>query len=273
MTNIKSIYLIIVSSILIGLSFSCDRIPEKDRLIPVENKQIDGRRTILLEDFTGVNCVNCPKAAEAIHEIQNLFKGNVVAVGLHGHTGFTPEDSPLFSKEAQAYYNRFAAGAPLPAGMINRVPQAGSSSIINTTYTGWSGIIAALIEGNKQIFSIKAYAKTPDDIEQVSATITVKAVAKDAPKNLKLQVWVIENNIEGQPQAGVEGGEPYVHQHVLRGALNGEWGQDLTLDQEVNCPAKSFSKIDDIANCKVVAFVYDAKTMEVYEATEVAITK
>ncbi len=252
------------------LSTSCQQIAKEDRFIELDEITTNGKRTVLLEDFTGVNCVNCPQAAESIHAITQLYKPNIIPVGLHGHSGFTPKNSPLFCEEAEVYYNTFGKGAPLPAGMINRTAQEGTNSKINTNYSSWAGIIGDIIKNNAQLFVIEVNASSPDNVETVEARYKVTATSTASPSNIKIQLWVIENDIEGIPQAGVENNSNYKHQHVLRGALNGTWGENIQLNQALHCK-KVISKIDMIENCKVVAFVYDAKTMEVYEAKEVKI--
>ncbi len=48
---------------------ACDNIDEDDRFIPVERPHSE--KTVLIEEFTGARCVNCPDGAAvvaALHE-------------------------------------------------------------------------------------------------------------------------------------------------------------------------------------------------------------
>ena len=54
----RLLYIVIAAVLLVG----CDVIGENDRFIPVDVKV--GERIVLLEEFTGFRCVNCPLAAE-----------------------------------------------------------------------------------------------------------------------------------------------------------------------------------------------------------------
>ena len=65
-----------------GLMFvACNEISDDDRFIYVEPADIAKR--VLLEDFTGQRCVNCPAAAELIEQIQEEYGAdNVIAVGM-----------------------------------------------------------------------------------------------------------------------------------------------------------------------------------------------
>ena len=43
------------------------------------------KKNVLLEDFTGQDCSNCPRAAETAHQLQETFGADrVVVVALHG---------------------------------------------------------------------------------------------------------------------------------------------------------------------------------------------
>lgn len=267
----RAFILSILSVGLLSFVTSCSKIDPNNRLLPLEKSTAnEGTRTVLLEDFTGEKCVNCPKAAKAIHDIQEIFGKNVVAVGLHGTTAFTPQGSTLFTEEAAAYYQRFANGVGLPTGIISRNVFSGKTTMPINEFATWSGLIKGLLASKPRLFSIHASA-TSDGIDAITSTVKVEAYAQEnLPKNLMLQVWVTEDGITGIPQDGAEDKYNYVHNHVLRGSLNGIWGEAITLNQEVTSQ-RSLENITDIKNCHVVAFVYDAQTMEVYEATSITI--
>lgn len=271
MTKTKSILSGLLVAATAFMVVSCDKIAPDARFKEMKQPEKEmARRTVLLEDFTGVECVNCPKAAEAIHEMQATFKKNLVAVGLHGHKGFTPENSPLFSTDAAEYYKRFADGAGLPTGIINRTKFPAEQTLAIAAYSSWAGFVNGILNTKPQIFAIEASA-TSDGISEISATVSVKAVAtENLPTNLKLQVWVIENGITGVAQSGTPNKLKYEHNHVLRGALNGTWGESLELNKSYSYK-KSLDKIKRAKNCRLVSFVYDTDTMEVYEANEVEI--
>lgn len=62
--------------------FSCDNIAEGDRLIYVAPVEVS--KNVLIEDFTGQRCLNCPTATETIHGLQETYGGTkVIAVGLY----------------------------------------------------------------------------------------------------------------------------------------------------------------------------------------------
>ena len=61
---------------------ACSNIDESERLIYVEPAHV--ARAVLIEDFTGQRCVNCPNAVAEIERLQEAYgEENVIAVGIH----------------------------------------------------------------------------------------------------------------------------------------------------------------------------------------------
>ena len=91
MKSIKNIYNAVAGKCLIGITAaaavmgmaSCTDIDENDRLMYVKPAEV--KKHVLIEDFTGQRCVNCPKATNLIHSLQQQFgEDNVIAVGIYG---------------------------------------------------------------------------------------------------------------------------------------------------------------------------------------------
>ena len=63
-------------------AIACSEIPEDERLVYVEPPAVN--RAVLIEDFTGQRCVNCPNAIIEIEQLEQQYgKENVIAVGIH----------------------------------------------------------------------------------------------------------------------------------------------------------------------------------------------
>ena len=68
--------------LLLLLLTACSNIDEDERLIYVEPAEVN--RPVLIEDFTGQACVNCPNATATIHELQQTYgEDNIIAVAIH----------------------------------------------------------------------------------------------------------------------------------------------------------------------------------------------
>ena len=77
----------------------------------------------------------------------------------------------------------------------------------------------------------------------------------------KLQVWVVEDSITAiQKMPDGSYNSQYIHRHVFRGAVNGDWGTDISIDEGEKKTDKFDVTIDDTWNRKqlsAVVFVYN----------------
>ena len=103
--------------------------------------------------------------------------------------------------------------------------------------------------------NVKADTTTSAD----SVTVTVDLTpASDI--NGKLQIWITESNITALQQNGNNIDLSYVHNHVYRASVNGTWGEDMVLSDNVLQTVRRQIKIKDNwvkKNLSVVAFVYN----------------
>jgi thiol-disulfide isomerase/thioredoxin len=73
----------ILAAVLIAASmFSCDKIEPPYR----QGGVVTAERKVLLEDYTGSRCVNCPSAARIAHDLKQVYGENLIVLGIH--TGF-----------------------------------------------------------------------------------------------------------------------------------------------------------------------------------------
>ena len=102
--------------------WSCDTVKEEDRLIYVKPAEVN--RSVLIEDFTGQRCVNCPTATEEIEKLQEQYGDAVIAVGIHsgpfGHrTTMSSARLPLCTETGDDYYTHWGIEYQ-PGVKINR---------------------------------------------------------------------------------------------------------------------------------------------------------
>ena len=245
---------------------SCSNIADDERLIYV--KQPDVNRKVLVEDFTGQRCVNCPAATLEIEKMQEQFgHDNVIAVGIHsGPLGFKGSASllGLATELGDEYYSHFAISYQ-PQGLVNRTGKQ--------DYQQWAASVRELIQ---QAAPLTISLDCAYDSVSRQATIDVQALATTGTVDGKLQLWVVEDsitamqlryNIVDQPTSGQLQDRQYVHNHVLRAAVNGTWGDEVSIS-EGQALTKHYAFTADEAwkteHLSVVAFVYnDAGVVQV----------
>ena len=241
----------IVALAALGLSFTaCDDIKESERYIPV-TPDTKTEKAVLIEDFTGMNCVNCPNAAEEIQKIQTAYGAEkIIAVAVHGE--MPGLSGPLANALGTEYYNHWGVET-LPIGMVDR------QGLQN--YTSWMATADARLKAQVTPLSL-SLENTVYNEDARSITVQVNAQA-EADLTAKLQVWITESNIKSfQKMPDGSTNLNYIHNHVLRDAVNGAWGEPITLDAGVNQQVTYTYAIPEdknwnAENLAVVAFVYN----------------
>ena len=87
-------------------AMGCDKIDINNTHKPFE--PVGGQKAVLIKDFTGVRCVNCPAAAETAHELQHLLGEDRIFI-LSVHAGFLAQPIGNFpdflTEEGTIWYN------------------------------------------------------------------------------------------------------------------------------------------------------------------------
>ena len=238
----------------LGLMVACDEVSVNDRLIYVEPPQVS--RAVLIEDYTGQYCVNCPRATEEIERLIEQYGDSIViAVAIHsGPFGKSKgEPSPLYTEVGDMYFNTWGMSAQ-PIGLIDRL--FGSTPF---SYTDWAGGVnyEVAIEPPVSFLTDIDY-----DSETRDASIEVQTIGLDsALVSGKLQVWLVEDSIDSfqlMPDGSRE--EHYNHMHVFRASVNDPWGDALSVSHGQVAVKNYELKLDPAwvpEHCSVVTFLYD----------------
>lgn len=234
---------------------ACDHIAEGDRLIEVAGPApTETSKTVLLEDFTGQRCSNCPTGTEVIEQLQAVYGDRLVAVGIHsGPLGFkgTPTVKGLATDVGDEYYSHWNLEYQ-PVGLICR------QGAVN--YTDWA---KAVLEEMAKTSTVKMEVEARLNGNQIDITVNEEAYA-DYSGNL--QVWVLEDSITAlQTMPDGKNNREYVHNHVLRTPVNGTWGEPVTMTKGAKLQQTMTQPLGDDwnpANLSIVAFVYDDKGVE-----------
>lgn len=219
--------LFLLATIILGLT-ACSNIDEDERLIYVEPAEVN--RPVLIEDFTGQACVNCPNATAAIHELQETYgEENVIAVAIHcgpfAHLRSNMGNaflSDLGTKLGDEYYTHWNIEAQ-PGVKINR-----GAPIYDTNQYA-----AAVANELKKTSTVHF-----DAVEFSNNAVLVDLSSSDRVEG-RLQVWIMEDSINAKdPQTKYQQFMPdgsrrqdYVHNHVFRASLtNDAYGEPVTLE-------------------------------------------
>lgn len=245
-------------------------------------------KRVFLEDYTGHQCGNCPRAAEIAKTLSGQYNDRLVVLAVH--VGFFADTKPgdfsydfttPIGNALNAYYGVDNFG--LPQGMVDRLIPTGDSSPV-ITQTAWSTIVAN--EATKQ--PIAQIAITPlfkESSRNLQTKVSVKWVQNVSGKH-KLALYLAEDSII-KPQKDYSLPAPgvipnYVHRHVLRDAITDVWGISLGEGAKAAGSTQSFyfglanplNASFDAKHCHLVAIIYEDvadQNRPVLQAAEVGI--
>ncbi|MDE7375625.1 MAG: Omp28 family outer membrane lipoprotein [Muribaculaceae bacterium] len=229
---------------------ACDQVKDDERFI--EMPAVEAQRVVLLEEFTGQKCVNCPDAHRVIESLEEKYGDNLIVVSIHGGgDAFSySEDKVSFglrNEQGQAYCDAYGIAA-LPAGVVNR-----TSGV--QTHDKWETAIRSELARPS---NVELEVASDLNADGTAADITV-TVTPHANISGRLQVWAIESGIVAR-QLSTSGSIPdYVHNNVFRAAVNGSDGESLALTIREPQTLTYTLDIKDKwtpANMQIVAFVY-----------------
>lgn len=252
---------------------ACDNIDEKDRQLDYPLPEAADKAVLIME-FTGQRCVNCPDGAAVVHALQEEYGDKMVAVGLH------PQDVvftrpygglDLTCATATEIFNGYDNPNQFPYAIFDGVPTADSNN-----YMKWMDSAMPLLQ-EPVVAAITAEGSF-DAARNISAEVKVEfAAGYDAPLNIV--VWLTEDGIIGPQQIqGGSGRDPdYKHNHVLRTSLNTAWGQQLGAsfaegeEKAYSCSLQNAAPNWNLENCNLVVFLQNPATKKVVQVTETRI--
>lgn len=225
----------------------CSSIDPDERFIEVE--AVTPKRAVLLEEFTGQYCTNCPSGHDIAASLVKQYGDAFIPVSIHGGplsiaAGSIPGIEGLAVPDGETYYNN--AGSPnLPCGIVD-----GKGSPIERE--DWS-------EAVRKEFETEAPAAIDVVANYSQGNIGIDVTVKPtADFEGRMQVWLTESGIVSLQVNKGDYVFDYVHNHVFRAAVNGINGDPVSVSRNVFLE-KSFSIATDSnwkpENMEAVVFI------------------
>lgn len=241
-----------IAAILLAASSVLSSCDEKDLDQRYEEMtEIIPQRNVLLEEFTGQFCSNCPEAHEIATGFKNQYGEHIVIVSIHaGDLAYENQNYPqlaLQRPEGDIYANKWKA--TYPSALINRrIGPLGKYEWLNPLRSELLRVTPLQIKLQSRYYETDGKIQITVDMESVEE---IKG---------KLQIWITESNIVALQQGPTELFTDYVHNHVFQACVNGTWGEDVVLtsaeplQRQYEIVKKDYWKTSDLS---VVAFVYN----------------
>lgn len=245
------------------------------------------KKTIFIDDISGVRCTNCPTAAEIVHKAINDNPGKVIAVTSYPKilpgltTPFTGFEDLRTSLADNIASNIFKNPSVLPTGGVNRKIFPGETEP-GMHYTKWAGSINSVkteespIILNGKILSIDPITK--------KGKLNVSVIfAKNHTESVNLTIYITENKvISKQSMPSGPAKDDYEHNHVLRAGLTtfdgiplkinssttGNYEAGRTFEKEFEFELDPKWKKENI-HFVLLVNLYDVNNKEVLQAAEI----
>tara|TARA_B100001250_G_scaffold125539_2_gene106763 strand:- start:13464 stop:14336 length:873 start_codon:yes stop_codon:yes gene_type:complete len=271
---------------------SCDVV--EGPYITDSQSYVNPEKKVLLEDFTGHLCPNCPDAARELEAIHDIYGDQIIGMAIHVSKSFarpySESQAPSFQYDFRtnwgdnwdSFYGMSNAG--LPKGMINRIGFQNETHRLGKDE--WAAKVAN--ELKKEVdFKISITADT-------NAITIFSSVENSLENNYNLVVCLTENNVINWQKDGQDNIEDYEHNHVLKTVIyddelsmqqNFEVGEIIEKTFQINLSELEQYNIDysnntaelgngnagnwNANNISVIAYIYNTITKEIVQVEEV----
>jgi len=230
------------------------------------------QRTVLLEEFTGVRCANCPAGAELAQQLANESGGRVVIISIHSSGAFAiPYSGEVDFRTSQGdkIENLLGKASGYPSATINRNLFDGEQTPIVTS-TSWSKHITNQLEEAPTV-DIELTATLNNGIIEVNCALNI---LKDIAEDVKLSVVVVEDEIVSPQNVNSVKVDDYVHQHVFRTMLTPFDGELLTTGVLAGDQLNKSYQLTEISTTwntnklSVIAYVHGNNLSGVYQVAK-----
>lgn len=252
---------LIISFVFLTLIFTscCNELPvDIPKFTPPETDKV-----VLMEELTGVRCINCPDGATTIRNIEQKYEGQVISIAIHAGSLTEPLESSKYDLRCEDGINLEKSWSYLgkPAAAIDRVVFE-EPDIPVSGYTAWQQYVEEEFK-KENVLSLTTTTNYDSDTRKLEVNVSIIPLVNLAG-NYKLNVALTESHIvDAQTLSNGSVKMDYEFDNVLRDMITPWDGQSLGADlKKDDIILKSFSytlpEDGDLwkpENIKVVSFV------------------
>lgn len=245
-------------------------------------------RKIVIEDFTGQSCQNCPKATVVAKNIKAANPDKVIVVAIHNSGFFSEPDPPKypadFRTETGKALKELHQPPSFPNGMINRIPVGGSTIIGYLTWENRAQTLLADQSFSNPYFQVKIEQIYNTKNKGLRIRPTIKTL-RQATGEIHIGAYILEGKIISPQLDGLNYVANYKHEQLLRvGFPSKGVGKKIFTNPNVGDEFKIVSPSDEIGitiddskwkleNLTVVTYIYNKTNHEILFADELKLKK
>lgn len=238
-----------------------------------------GPRKAILEEFTGVNCPNCPYGHQVMDDLLNNLVDEAYSISYCPENSSYTEPSGNQSEFRRPFLNDFYAHSYcspateqrfMPTAFINRIVWADGDRIQSTSL--WEDYAEQVVSSGNSPMNIGVQSQFDSIAQQLTVDVEIYYHTDVAVSN-SFYVFLGERNLISYSQSGAMQ-DPYIYKHMMfRETLTAAtWGDpvlgnttagSLFQAQYVFDMADAIAPMD-IDNLDVLAFIIEDQTTEIY---------
>ena len=214
-------------------------------------------RTVLLEEFSAINCGNCPAAHVLADQLIAAHTDQVIAAELHGGgLGVPSAGQPDLRNASSTALWSFYSVASQPRGPVDRRPYSGQV-VLSTSQ--WTAAVNAALSLPTPV-NIGLASQFDAGTRTLTVNVEAYYTADGTGGNDYISVFLKESHIIGYQQDYINGAQAnYDHKDVMRGYITPLWGDEVTTSTTGTTVYRTYSFTVPVewneANCEVVAFI------------------
>lgn len=242
----------------------------------VETPQTAETKNVLVEEFTGVRCPNCPQGHQIIANIKSANPDRVISISFHPVNSLGIHYS--FSKDtfqngnAQSLYDFMQPLGFEPVAAINRI--ASTNSVLWDKNV-WSSKVTAELAQTTPVNLV--LEKTYNPANRELTIVTELHYTSDVAEKNKLTIVLSESDIESAQLNGSVIDTFYVHKDVQRAFVTAIQGDIIDAPLDAGRVVRKVYKTTLAAKWKpehmhIVAYVHEYENRKlVYQARELKV--
>ncbi len=245
-------------------------------------------RNVVLEEYTGITCQYCPDGHYRANLLASENPGRVVLVNIHQGSYSIPSGiRPDFRTQWGDSLALNAAIGGYPAGTVNRQVFPELNSTIELARNQWA-YAATKVFPEQSPVNIAFWSEINTVTRELTVTVELYYTESSPQSTNYINVALLQDGVLGwQTDAGTYPGgntNNYVHNHILRNFLTGQWGDAVTTTTQGSTLSRTYTyTIPDtmpasvnnhthiiLANCQVAVYVAESHNM-IYTGFEAAL--
>lgn len=273
--------LLIVSCKEKGPIINFTNVVSKDTSYIVTTVDTPQLRQVLIEEYTGVTCSNCPKGAQVVTGLEAQYPNRVNVMELHAGVQTTPLTISKYNFQTTAAAQIVASVAENPSKPAASIDQTTDNT--GTYFVDRSTWVTAVNSRIGITSPLNIYVTSNYVAGENSSTIHVKVeYTQPVAKHQVLTLALIESKIIDPQEDGITIDTFYVHNHVLRDVITSVTGTPFLNTAATKVRGQVFettllyklpTNVLSVDNCEIIAFVSDdeAGDRQVQQSVKVSV--